>query len=93
MAKRARSSVKRAFKKSVAKTVNRILSTKFEVEHAPAASQLIKFKQPRNIPQNNLLIVDNNMVKTTQGTTIPVVKSVKGEMPTAGAASNLFCKL
>jgi hypothetical protein len=75
MAKRARSSQKRAFKKSkrrkggkkfVAKTVNRILSTKVEVEHAQAAWQLIKLKQPRNIPHNNLLVVDNNMVKTTQ---------------------------
>jgi hypothetical protein len=49
-------------RKPVAKTVNRILSTKVEVEHAQAASQLTA-----SIPHKNLLIVDNNMVKTAQG--------------------------
>jgi hypothetical protein len=63
--KHARSSVKRAFKKSkrrkggkktLARTVNRILNAKLEVKHASACSQAYA-----NIAHNNLHVVDANI--------------------------------
>ena len=81
MAKHARSSLKRAFKKSkrrkggkktLARTVNRILNTKLKVKHASACSQAYA-----NIAHNNLHVVDANIVKTTQGTADPIISDIE----------------